>query len=170
MRTVLVAATGLPTILLSAALVVIVCFWLLAAVGVAEVDSFDTDADLRAWRMSGVPVTVAFSLLTVLAWLLSVGAAVVLAVLAPSGPVTGVLRMVVPVGALPVAWGVSCLIVKPLHRLLTEEPALCVLGPGESALSVLSEVRPGDDAVRVDPSRDVSLAPRSGGGTARLEP
>ncbi|MDX2680399.1 hypothetical protein [Streptomyces soliscabiei] len=85
MRTFLVAATGLPTILLTAALVVVVCFWLLAAVGVADVDSFDTDVDLRAWRMGGVPVAVAFSVLTALAWSLSVGAAVVVAVLAPPG-------------------------------------------------------------------------------------
>ncbi|MER6013240.1 hypothetical protein [Streptomyces bluensis] len=59
MRTFLVAATGLPTILPTAALVVVVCFWLLSALGMAGVNSFDTDVDLRAWRMSGVPVTVA---------------------------------------------------------------------------------------------------------------
>ncbi|MDL5199291.1 hypothetical protein [Streptomyces sp. ALI-76-A] len=76
MRTFLTAATGLPTILLTAALVVVVCFWVLAAVGVAAVDSFDTDVDLRTWRLDGVPVAVALSVLTVLAWCLSVGAAV----------------------------------------------------------------------------------------------
>jgi hypothetical protein len=35
MRTFLEAATGLPTILLTAALVVVVCFWILVAAGVA---------------------------------------------------------------------------------------------------------------------------------------
>lgn len=133
MQTFLAAATGLPTILLTAALVVVVCFWLLAAVGVAGADSFDTDVDLRAWRMGGVPVAVAFSVLTVLAWSLSVGATVVVALLAPPGPVTGLLRMVVPVGALPVAWATTCLIVRPLHRLFPDEPAP----------SVLSEARTG---------------------------
>ncbi|MFI5673810.1 hypothetical protein [Streptomyces cellulosae] len=123
MQTFLAAATGLPTILLTAALVVVVCFWLLAAVGVAGADSFDTDVDLRAWRMGGVPVAVAFSVLTVLAWSLSVGATVVVAVLlAPAGPVTGLLRMVVPVGALLVAWATTCLIVRPLHRLSRMNP------------------------------------------------
>lgn len=116
MRIFLAAAAGLPTILLTAALVVVVCFWLLAAVGVADVDSFDTDVDLRAWRMSGVPVTVVFSLLTVLAWTLSVGAVVLLAVFAPPAPVAGMLRIVVPVGALFVAWVATCLIVRPLRR------------------------------------------------------
>ncbi|MEV1067037.1 hypothetical protein [Streptomyces sp. NPDC050263] len=122
MRTFLVAATGLPTILLTAALVVVVCFWLLAA-GVAGAGTFDTDVDLRAWRMGGVPVAVAFSVLTVLAWSLSVGATVVVAVLAPLGLVAGLLRMVVPVGALLVAWATTCLIVRPLHRLFPDEPA-----------------------------------------------
>ncbi|MEH0419968.1 hypothetical protein [Streptomyces sp. B21-083] len=133
MRTFLAAATGLPTILLTAALVVVVCFWLLAAVGVVGVGSFDTDVDLRAWRMSGVPVTVAFSLMTVLAWSLSVGAAVVLAAFAPPALVAGVLRLVVPVGALFVARAVTCRIVRPLHRLFPDEP-----GP-----PVLSEARMG---------------------------
>ncbi|MFE9442549.1 hypothetical protein ACFYO2_26960 [Streptomyces sp. NPDC006602] len=116
MRTFLVAATGLPTILLTAALVVLVCFWLLVAVGLTGVDSFDTDVDLRGWRLDGVPATIAFSLLTVLAWSLSVGAAVVLVVFAPPGPATGLLRLIVPVGALPVAWAMACLIVGTLHR------------------------------------------------------
>lgn len=128
MRTFLVAATGLPTILLTAALVVVVCFWLLAAVGIVGADGFDTDVDLRAWRMGGVPVAVAFSVLTVLAWSLSVGATVLVAVSALPGPVTWLLRMVVPVGALPVAWATACLIVRPLHRHFPDEPAPPVLG------------------------------------------
>lgn len=123
MQTFLAAATGLPTILLTTALVVVVCFWLLAAVGVADADSFDGDVDLRAWRMGGVPVTVAFSLLTVLAWSLSVGAAVVLAVFTRTGLVAGVLRLAVPVGALIVAWAATCLIVRPL-------PASTRMNPG----------------------------------------
>lgn len=116
MRTFLVAATGPPTILLTAALVVVVCFWLLAVVGLADIGSFDTDVDLREWRLEGVPVAVAFSLMTVLAWSLSVGAAVVLVVFAPPGPVTGLLRLTVPVGALLVAWVVTCLIVRRRRR------------------------------------------------------
>ncbi|MFH9090792.1 hypothetical protein [Streptomyces sp. NPDC017673] len=122
--------------LLTAALVVVVCFWLLAAVGVADVNSFDTDVDVQAWRMSGVPVTVAFSLLAVLAWSLSVGAAVVLGVLAPPTPADGLLRLIAPVGALFAAWVMACWIVGLLRRLFPDEPVLSGLG----------EVRTGDDA------------------------
>ncbi|WP_329272474.1 hypothetical protein [Streptomyces pseudovenezuelae] len=145
MRTFLIAATGLPTILLTAALVVVVCFWLFVAVGAVGVDSFDADVDLRTWHLSGVPVAVAFSVLTVLAWSLSVGAAVVVAVSAPSGPVTWLLHLAVPVGALLAAWTTTCLIVRPLHRLYPDEPALSV--PGEA--------RTGDDTgLRGAGSRD----------------
>ncbi|MFE0348836.1 hypothetical protein [Streptomyces griseoluteus] len=136
MRAVLAAATGLPTILLTAALVVVVCFWLLAAVGVVGVTSFDTDVDVRAWDVSGVPVTVAFSLLAVLAWSLGVGAAVVLHVLAPPAPADELLRMIAPVGALLVAWVMTCWIVGLWRRFLLDE----------TALSRMREVRTGDDA------------------------
>ncbi|WP_328875550.1 hypothetical protein OHT76_38795 [Streptomyces sp. NBC_00287] len=122
MRTLLVAATGLPTILLTAALVVVAVFWLLVAVRVAAPDSFDTDVDLQAWRMGGVPVAVAFSLLTVIGWALSVGATVALTTVAPPGPATGLLRLAVPVGALFVAWPTTSLIVRPLHRPFPDEP------------------------------------------------
>ncbi|MFI6012608.1 hypothetical protein ACIBAG_27975 [Streptomyces sp. NPDC051243] len=143
MRTVLLAATGLPTILLTAALVVVVCFWLLAAMGVADVDSFDADVDLRAWRMGGVPATVAFSLLTVLAWSLSVGSAVLLAVFAPSGPAIGLLRLLVPVVALCVAWVATCRIVRPLHRLFPDERGSSVPIPDEPEPSAPSRTRAG---------------------------
>jgi hypothetical protein len=89
MRTVFTAAVGLPTIVLTAALVVVVCFWLLVAMGAARAGAFDTDVDLRTWRMDGVPVSVALSLLTLFAWCASVGAGVLLALALPPGPGTG---------------------------------------------------------------------------------
>jgi polyferredoxin len=142
-RTLLVAATGPPTILLTAALVVLACCWLLVAGGVTDVDSFDADMDLRRWRLEGVPAIVAFSLLTVLAWSLSVGATVVLVVFGTPGPATGLLRLVLPVGALLVAWGMTCLIVGPVHRRFRDAggPDPC----GDA--SPCTALRPGDRAV-----------------------
>lgn len=122
MRTLLSAATGPPTILLTTALVVLLCFWLLVAAGFTSVDTFDADANLRAWGMGGVPVAVAVSVLTAVVWFLSVGGVLLLAVCAPPGPATGLLRMVLPVAALPVAWRLTCLFVRPLHRLFPDEP------------------------------------------------
>ncbi|MFF3615186.1 hypothetical protein [Streptomyces sp. NPDC002580] len=130
MRTFVEAATGLTGILFTAALVVAVCFWLLVAVGAVTMDSFDADADLDAWSMGGVPVTVALSLLAVLAWLLNVAAtallsAVLSAVLsahAPSGTATGVLHLLAPAGSLLAAWRLTCLFVRPLRRHFPGEP------------------------------------------------
>lgn len=128
MRTFLAVATGLPTILLTAALVVTVCFWFLVAAGFAGIDSFDADLDLRDWGMGGVPATIAVSVLTVLAWSLSVGGSLALAVFTSPGPATGLLRMVVPVLALLAAWRMTRLFVRPLHRLFPDEPGPPGLG------------------------------------------
>ncbi|WP_309097933.1 hypothetical protein [Streptomyces sp.] len=124
MRTLLSVVTGPPTILLTAALVVLLCFWLLVAAGLTSVGTFDADANVRAWGMGGVPVAVAVTLLTAVAWFLSVGGVLLLAVCAPPCAVTGLLRMVLPVAALPVAWRLTCLFVRPLHRLFPDEPGL----------------------------------------------
>ncbi|MEV5490166.1 hypothetical protein AB0L47_19520 [Streptomyces bobili] len=134
MRAFLAAATGLPTILLTAALVVVACFWLLAALGLAAVGSFDTDVDLRAWHLSGVPVTVAFSLLTVLAWSSAVGTTLLVAEIAPPGPLTGLLLRPVTTGvAVLAAWATTRALVRPLHRLFPDEPVPPVPVPRVSA-------------------------------------
>ncbi|MYS92930.1 MULTISPECIES: hypothetical protein [Streptomyces] len=122
MRTLLSAATAPPTILLTTALVVLLCFWLLVVVGFTSAGSFDADANLRAWGIDGVPVSVALSALTAVAWSLSVGGVLLLAACAPPCPATSLLRMVWPVAALPVAWRLTCLFVRPLHRLFPDEP------------------------------------------------
>ncbi|GGY23402.1 hypothetical protein [Streptomyces djakartensis] len=122
MRTLLSVVTGPPTILLTTALVVLLCFWLLVAAGFVSAGAFDADANLRAWGMGGVPVAVAVTVLTAVAWFLSVGGVLLLAVCAPPCATTGLLRMVLPVAALPVAWRLACLFVRPLHRLFPDEP------------------------------------------------
>ncbi|GGP68426.1 hypothetical protein ACWDY7_09960 [Streptomyces calvus] len=122
MRMVVESATGLPTLLFTAALVVVVCFWLLVAVGATTARSFDSDADLGALGLGGVPVAVAFSLLTVLAWLLATGTGVLLGLALPGGPAAGLLRPVVACGALLAAWRLTRRCVRPLHRLFADEP------------------------------------------------
>lgn len=115
------AATGLPMILFTAALLVAVCFWLLLAVGLVALDSFDADADLDASGMGGVPVAVAVTLLTVLAWVLGVGATALLAVLAPPGAIGWGLRLAVAVGAPLVAWRLTRRCVRRLSRHFPDE-------------------------------------------------
>ncbi|WP_328687908.1 hypothetical protein OHA74_54120 [Streptomyces phaeochromogenes] len=129
-RAFLEAAAGFPTLLFTAALVVVVGFWVLVAFSAAGSDSFDADADLGVWGMGGVPVAVALTLLTVLTWVLGVGSAILLDVFVPSGLLAGLLRLVAPIVGLLAAWRLTRLFVRALHSLSPDEPEL--LRPAEA--------------------------------------
>lgn len=125
MREFIDAALGFPTFLFTAALIVVVGFWLLVLTGVAETDSFDSDADLDTAGIGGVPVTVAFSLLTAVAWFSSLAASVLLhrfGAFDASGLVRAVSALAVLVGAVLLAWWATRLLVRPLHTLFPDEP------------------------------------------------
>ncbi|MFI9341864.1 hypothetical protein ACIG0D_11420 [Streptomyces sp. NPDC052773] len=132
MRTLFTAATGLPTLLFTAALLVAACFWVLVAVRAAAVDSFDADANLDPLGMGGVPVAVALSLLSALAWTLALGAALLLDAVELTGLAGWLLRLAAHAGALFVAWSLTSLLLRPvrrlfarpLHRLRPDEPGL----------------------------------------------
>ncbi|WJV50225.1 hypothetical protein [Streptomyces flavofungini] len=73
------AAVGFPGVAFTSAMAVVVCFWLLVAVGLGRADTFDEDADLGAAGLGGVPVAVAVSLLVGTGWLVSLAGSVALA-------------------------------------------------------------------------------------------
>ncbi|MFF4287643.1 hypothetical protein ACFY0R_20420 [Streptomyces sp. NPDC001633] len=124
MGTILAAAAGFPTLVFTAALVVLVVFWLLVAAGVTDPRSFDADADVEAWGMGGVPVAVAFSVLTVVAWLVSLSFTVLMDPLATPGVARALIRLPVLAVALLIAWRAARLLVRPLRRLFPDEPGL----------------------------------------------
>ncbi len=124
MRAFFAATTGFPILLFTAALLVVLGFWLLVAFRAAGADSFDADVDLDAWGLDGVPVALAFSVLTVFAWLLGLGAVILLDVLGSTGMVTVLVKLAVPVVALLLAWRLTRLFVRPLHRLFPDDPAV----------------------------------------------
>ncbi|MGW7256050.1 hypothetical protein [Streptomyces sp. NPDC054834] len=122
----LAAAAGFPTILFTSALVVVVVFWLLAAVGAADAHGFHAHGfhghgHGDAWGMGGVPVTVSFSLLTAIGWFLSLSTTVLLAPLTRSALVKAPVSVAVLAGSVLVAWRLTRLLVRPLHRLFPEE-------------------------------------------------
>ncbi|EPH40203.1 hypothetical protein ABT390_25525 [Streptomyces aurantiacus] len=108
------AAVGFPGVAFSSALAVVVCFWLLVAVGAVRVDSFDEDADLGTVGLGGVPVSVAVSLLTGTGWAVSIGGTVAVA----RTDWTGLAHAAGDVGLLAlsalVAWGVTRALARPL--------------------------------------------------------
>lgn len=68
MWTFIEAAMRFHTHLFTVALVVVMGFWLLVALGMAEPACFDEDIDADAWGFGGMPVAVAFCSITAIAW------------------------------------------------------------------------------------------------------
>ncbi|WP_327402429.1 hypothetical protein OG194_21365 [Streptomyces sp. NBC_01288] len=117
------AATGFPTVVFTAALTVVVLFWLLVALGAADAHGhahahLNSRAHGDGWGLGGVPVTLAFSLFTAVGWLISYCASVLLV---PSGPVGALVGAVVLIGTVYVSWRATKLFVRPLHRLFPDE-------------------------------------------------
>lgn len=121
------AATGFPTILFTAALVVVVLFWLLVALGAADAHGFGVHAHVHAhghadgWGLGGVPVTIPFSLLTAIGWILSLSGSVLLAPLTHSGIARAAVSVAVWAGSLFVAWRATRLLMRPLRGLFPDE-------------------------------------------------
>ncbi|CAL9473601.1 hypothetical protein [Streptomyces sp. NPDC095602] len=116
------AVTAFPTLPLTAALAVVVVFWLLVAVGVADVDGFDADVDAAALRLGGVPVAVAASLLVVLAWFLSLAGTLLLSRTGWSEAVVWTGGVVLLPVSVAVSWRLTRVLVRPLAKLLPDEP------------------------------------------------
>ncbi|WP_328680791.1 hypothetical protein [Streptomyces sp. NBC_00343] len=117
------AATGFPTVVFTAALTVVVLFWLLVALGAADAHGhahahLNSRAHGDGWGIGGVPVTLAFSLFTAVGWLISYCASVLLV---PSGPVGVLVGAAVLIGTVYVSWRATKLFVRPLHRLFPDE-------------------------------------------------
>ncbi|WP_329349966.1 hypothetical protein OG226_23760 [Streptomyces sp. NBC_01261] len=117
------AATGFPTVVFTAALTVVVLFWLLVALGAADAHGhahahLNSRAHGDGWGLGGVPVTLAFSLFTAVGWLISYCASVLLV---PSGPVGVLVGAAVLIGTVYVSWRATKLFVRPLHRLFPDE-------------------------------------------------
>ncbi|GAA2474633.1 hypothetical protein [Streptomyces gobitricini] len=116
------AATTFPTVLFTAALVVVVGFWLLVTVGVAGADSFDADVDTDALGLGGVPASVSASLLIALSWLLSLTGSVLLARTGWSGAGRQLLGAAVLLASVAGAWRLTRALVRPLVTLFPDEP------------------------------------------------
>lgn len=113
------AVAGFPAILFSAALPVVLCFWLLVALGGADADSFDADVDAGAVGLGGVPVAVAATLLTVVGWLTSLAGSIVIGRAAGTGLVRVAADVALLALSLLVAWGVTRHLIRLMGRSAT---------------------------------------------------
>ncbi|MEV8319980.1 hypothetical protein AB0Q95_38075 [Streptomyces sp. NPDC059900] len=114
---------GFPAILFSAALPVVLGFWLLVALGGADAGTFDSDADAGAVGLGGVPVSVAASLLTVVGWITSLSGSILIGRAAPAGLVHAAADVALLFASLSVAWCVTRCLIRPLARLFPDGPA-----------------------------------------------
>ncbi|MEV1094985.1 hypothetical protein AB0I87_05810 [Streptomyces sp. NPDC049952] len=116
------AATTFPAVVLGAALVVVVCFWLLVLAGAAGSDSFDTDLDTEAVGFGGVPVSVSVSLVVVLSWFTCLTGSVLVLRSGATGTARALLHLAVLAGALLIAWGVVRMLAHRFRRFFPAEP------------------------------------------------
>lgn len=122
------AAVGFPGVAFTSAMVVVLCFWLLVAVGLGRPDSFDEDADLGAFGLGGVPVSVAVSLLVATGWGVSLAGSVALARTRWSGLAHAAGDLGLLVVAALVAYGVTRVLVRPLARGSSERAGASTRG------------------------------------------
>jgi hypothetical protein len=119
-------AFGYPTAFLSVLLLVVVLYWLLAAVGVlsgddgAEVGGLE--GVLAGLGLDGVPATVVLSLLTAFSWFACLGGSVLLNGFDLSSPVTIALGLVVLLAALVVGVLLTRVLAWPLRKLFPNSP------------------------------------------------
>lgn len=116
------AALGFPAVIFGAALVVVVCFWLLVLAGAADQHSFDADLDSGAVGFGGVPVTVSVSLLVVIGWFGSLTGTVLVHRLPAAAATRAVFAVAVLAGSLFLAWGTVRLLAHLFRRYFPAEP------------------------------------------------
>ncbi|GLW92430.1 hypothetical protein [Actinokineospora globicatena] len=94
----LLAAFSFPAVVFTFLIVVVAGYWLLVALGVSTVEAVGA-ADPEAFGLGRVPLSVALSMVTVLAWGVSMLGDVVLTTAEPSPLFPGVLILVVALAA-----------------------------------------------------------------------
>ncbi|BFP53968.1 hypothetical protein ACWGBY_21450 [Streptomyces griseus] len=116
------AALAFPAVIFGAALIVVICFWLLVLAGAAGHDSFDADLDTGPAGLGGVPVSVSVSLLVVFSWFGSLSGTVLLRHSEHGTATRAVLAVAVLAGSLLLAWGAVRLLVHRFRRYFPAEP------------------------------------------------
>jgi hypothetical protein len=137
-------ALGFPTVLFSFLLIVVVGYWIMVLIGLADVEG-DAGAEgpsggcLAGLGLGGPPAGITVSLLILLAWFTSLAGSVLLDRLGFVATTLLVLSLALLVLALLCAWLVTRLLVAPLRRLFPNGSeasrtafvgALCVIRTG----------------------------------------
>lgn len=121
-------AFGFPTVLFTPMLLVIVLYWIVVAVGLADtdvLDSADSDGDpagasavMGRVGLGRAPVTVEITVLVLSAWFVSMMGGIVTSLLTPDGALLWALGAVVLVIAVVAAWAFTSGAVMAVQRFL----------------------------------------------------
>ena len=126
----LMVVASFPTVLWSILLGVVCLYWLLAVIGMLDIDVLDLDIDIDAdtnveglaglmvtLGLTGVPLTIVFSLLVLLAWLVTYFVSLFTLSWFPGGWLSILLGIPVIVLSLLVAVPLTAQLIKPLKPL-----------------------------------------------------
>lgn len=116
MQEFLTATRTFPAVLFSAALVVVIAFWLLVLTGAADHHSFDADLNTDLAGIGGVPVAVSVSVMVAVGWFTASTGSVLLHHSRTTGTMRAALAFGVLAGALLAAWAVAWLLVRHARR------------------------------------------------------
>ncbi|MEV6104018.1 hypothetical protein AB0M28_04765 [Streptomyces sp. NPDC051940] len=134
------AAFAFPAVVFSFALIVVVAYWLFAAIsgGLGEVLDAEAPGDVAAdaggdaggffgltaaLGLGGIPLTVAVSLVIAVAWFVSLTAVVLIDGLGLGGLLAWMAGVAGLVAASVAGWGATWLVARPLRRLTGSAPA-----------------------------------------------
>lgn len=147
-----------PVIIFSFVLCVAVIYWVVAIFGLADADSHNIDADgafdglgglLMKAGLDGVPMTIAFTLVSLFAWLAIYLADIYLLEHLPSGLISVILGIVASVGASVLGLFAAGFLIKPLRPLFKKIGA----PTAKSIIGLIATVRSGsvsdDDGVAI---------------------
>ncbi|MFI6861357.1 hypothetical protein ACIBKZ_15885 [Streptomyces sp. NPDC050421] len=122
MQEFLTAALSFPAMLFSAALVVVIAFWLLVLAGAADHHSFDADLDTDLAGIGGVPVSISVSVMVAVGWFTALTGSVLLHRSGTAGTARAALAFGVLASALLAAWAVVRLLVHHFRRFFADQP------------------------------------------------
>ncbi|MFF1835591.1 hypothetical protein ACFVXE_15485 [Streptomyces sp. NPDC058231] len=116
------AALSFPAVLFGAALIVVVCFWLLVLAGAADHHSFETNLGAGPAGHGGVPAAVPVSLMVAVAWFTGLTGTVLLHRSAATDTARTAIGWGVLAGALVVSWALARILVLRYRRHFPAEP------------------------------------------------
>jgi len=132
--------TSFPTVFFSLLLVVVCLFWLLAIVGLVDLEVMDFEIDIDAetdasgigplaglllkYGLNGVPITVVISLLVLLSWLFCYFGSAYLVSILPGGFLKSVAGIILIGACLIVSFPITAMSLRPMKDMFRGETAV----------------------------------------------